>query len=187
MDAEALAGRLNALRGRPWTPWLGDEVRSRVLEDPRVLRAQVRTNPFGRASVRLELRRPVAALGRAWLSEDGVWVKGHAPEGLPALKVPAESLQPSTGLAGLGDGPRLAAAVQQAQKSLAGLAELELSGLGVLSLRWKAGHRAVLGSWNRLDEKLAVAAAILGARKAPDPRVLNVTSPESPVWSSGGR
>lgn len=188
VDREAMAKRLDGLRGRAWSPQLEWDARSALLGDPWVASAAWSSNPFGRARARLETRVPVAVSKASVLTADGKWLprRPGVGLGLPEVRLPASALGVAAGLAGTGDGPRLADTVRRAQDAVPGLAILELDELGVLSLRWKAGHRAVLGSWQRLDDKLAAAARILGGKKEPDSRTLVLVAPESPVWSAPG-
>lgn len=184
-DAQGIAQRLDSLRGRPWLLVGGNLPRSLVAQDRWVRGVEWKSNPFGFAVAKVHIRRPVAVLGnehgKTLLTEDGMWLPGTPTAGLPTVKVPPGSLAASSGLASLSDGPRLARWVVRVTKSFEGLAEVELSDTGVLSLRSKSGPRIVFGSWDRLEDKLRRATGILAEAKPGAADVLNVTVPESPV------
>ncbi|MGE0000459.1 MAG: cell division protein FtsQ/DivIB [Fimbriimonadaceae bacterium] len=187
VDAEAVAKRLDTLRGRPWLSVGSNLPRSLIAQDPWVLQVKWSSNPFGMAVAKVAVRKPVAVLasvqGKVLLTEDGMWLPGNPPAGLPAVTVPPASLASSAGIGSVSDGPRLADWVVRVTKVFDDAEEVELNDTGVLSLRRKSGLWIVFGSWVRTDDKLRRATEVLGNAKPGSDDVLNITVPENAVWS----
>lgn len=187
VDAKAVAKRLDTLRGRSWLTVGSNLPRSLVAQDPWVRQVKWSSNPFGLAVAKVAVRKPVAVLsssqGKVLLTDDGMWLPGNPPAGLPTVAVPSASLASSAGIGSVSDGPRLADWVVRVTKAFDDAVEVELNDTGVLSLRRKSGLWIVFGSWVRIDDKVRRATEILGNTKPGSDAVLNVTVPENAVWS----
>src|SRR5690606_17507613 len=80
-------------RQTPWVRQNRARMADSILRDPRLERATIQTNVFGRAYVKIEPREPAAAIPSrgVLLSSTGVLYPAEPIEGLPSIQLPAGS------------------------------------------------------------------------------------------------
>lgn len=160
-----------------------------ILADFRLDRASIHTNIAGQAWVKIEPRRPVAAIPEEGLllSSTGVLYADEVEEKLPILRLTSAS--PSIQLTLVGSLPlkSLARVAAEGSNFYGELPfSLVLDGRSVISLQVTEGPEIVLGTDAQLDQKFEV----LERARANDPeqfkraKVINVSAPDRPVISS---
>lgn len=155
---------------------------------PPVARAQVRRNPFGRGLLEIVRRRPVAAIeGDAGelLAEDGVLYRGVGPARLPKVRLPGALRGPNAALMAAWEAGAIAELCARLATRLRDSSwTVEVDARGVINLRRPRSGRIVLGSSDRMDEKLAALERVLVDRPGFLARVqeLNLTVPANPVY-----
>jgi len=187
-DRQRLAGVLAALRDVPCARVDRPLIETGVLAESDVRSAVLRRNPFGRATLRVGYRRPVArleALPEVLLSNEGVLYKARrAATGLPLLRLPREALEPSATLAGLWEPGRVSELCARASEF--GPAEktvVDVESTGRLCLNMGSGARIEFGSSEQLGDKFDEVHRILRTHPTllEEGFGVNVTAPSKPV------
>lgn len=187
-DRERLAEILRGLRNVPCARVSGAEIETLAQSEGDVLSADLRRNPFGRATLHVVYRRPVATLEGhpgMMLSDQGVlYAARHIVGPLPKVRLRDEANVPMAILAGVW--PSRAAATVCKRAFELGPPEktvLDVDSSGRLCLNMDSGAQVVFGSSEGLDRKFAEVNRVLKR----DPSLLekgfgvNVTAPEKPV------
>ena len=186
-DRTAIGRILNGLQDRPYLQVGGRDIESRLQRIPRVQRAELSTNIFGRAVVTLTYHRPVARLKdkpQIKLSSAGeLYFDDRPMEELPDLQVPVSAQEPNLTL---GSTTELKILAEIAQRAVAANLEekvsVEADSNGILCLNMDGGGKVVFGSSDNLDAKFLRLKEYLeenpGGLKGHE---LNLTSPEHPT------
>lgn len=179
-----------SVRGVPALQTNPHAVESKVLATSSIQSASFSRNIFGRATLKVTYRKPIARIhGQPYLflSDSGVLFKSVSakPEKLPTIKVFREALDANLTLAAPWPMGRLAWLVQAAQKEGFGQEPtVEIGADGAVSLREnESGVVVRLGAPYELDQKLAKWKELLSAdpnlfRKV---RSVNLVEPTRPT------
>lgn len=179
-----------SVRGVPALQINPHAVESKVLATSSIQTATFSRNIFGRATLRVAYRTPIARIeGQPYLflSDSGVLFKSVSikPDGLPRVKVFREALDANLTLAAPWPMARLAWLVEEAKKEGFGQAPtVEIGADGAVSLREnESGVVVRLGAPYELDQKLAKWKELLSAdpnlfRKV---RSVNLVEPTRPT------
>lgn len=174
------------------TPWL--RINTRAVESglatvPWVASAQARFNAFGRGTVALVERVPVAMLRDkpGWLIDDeGTLYQGEVEDGL--VPVTVSSLDLDLSLASGFPGKDIATVVQETAKRLPQMDySIEVIGQSVISLGVKDGPLVELGRLDDVPTKIEALATLV----ADDPerfstaRTVNLSAPDMPTVVPG--
>jgi hypothetical protein len=173
-----------------YTPWIRInrfEVESEILELSHIRRATFEPNLFGRATVTVEYRQPVAKIA----GDQGLYVDSAGdvyvdPVGadVPEVKVPADTMTLSGCLTGSWPRSGVVTTVKEMRSSLPQLDySLELDPKSVLSLRVVDGPQVILGSASQLEEKIKKLADLYSNEGVSFKKstVLNLIAPERPT------
>lgn len=187
-DRQRLTDIAATLRDIPCAAVNRPLLETRVLSEGDVRRAELSRNPFGRATLLVGYRRPVARLDakpEILLSNEGVLYRSRrVVAGLPVLRLPLETLEPSATLAGLWEPGRVAELCARASEF--GPVEktvIDVESTGRLCLNMGSGARIEFGSSEKLDDKLDEVHRILRAHPTllEEGFGVNVTAPSKPV------
>ncbi len=180
---------LAPFRQTPWVRQNRARMADAILRDPRLERASIKTNVFGRAYVQIEPRNPVAAIPTrgVLLSSTGVLYPAEEIEGLPAIQLPPGSHDVQLTLTGAWPLKSMAQVAVKGREFLGELPfSLVLDERSVISLQVSDGLQIVLGTDSQLDHKFAVLERARGDNPEQFRRtkVINVSAPDRPVFSS---
>jgi hypothetical protein len=197
-DQAYLTGVLNQLRDVPFLRANGNRIESDTLKVDRIRSASFSQNLFGRGLLEVRYRTPVASLEAApsvKLSQEGeLYYDDREMPDLPKLRLPQEAFAPNLTVAFPAELKILAKLCEASRTLQLGdevVVESE-SQTGKLCLNSKGNGKVVLGSSERLDEKLSQLRAYLNGNPGVLSRVseLNMTSPDHPALtpsSAGGQ
>jgi hypothetical protein len=175
-------------RGTPALRLTGAKVESLAQANPAVARAEFRRNVFGRGVLEIEMRRPVAAMAGevpTLLADDGTVYPGSAPAGLPRVRLAPALRAPNLALIGLWESQAIAVLCHGLAARFPEIRwTVEVDARGVINLGQPRSGRIVLGSSERLDEKLAALERVIADRPGFLAQVqeLNLTVPTNPVF-----
>ncbi|MBS1707611.1 MAG: hypothetical protein JSS65_02690 [Armatimonadetes bacterium] len=188
-DEKAVGQALQALVTTPWLRVNRHSVEESVKQTADIATAKYDGNIFGRGVLKVEYRRPVAVVDGskpALLSDEGdIYAGTFKPDGLPHLTLPTD-----------GEGPWSLLATPLPTKDVSRLANdlknrfpdtnwtINIDARSVIILVPSKGPQVVLGTSERLEEKVGRLANILSTR--PDivrsATVINLTAPDQPVY-----
>jgi hypothetical protein len=174
------------------TPWVWvprTQMQSQLEAHPRVIRAELTSNVFGRAFVKVVSRQPQlcrdtdAAL---CLDQNGEWYRESvpAPETVGRVQVPDEFIPFNLAVVGTLPGQSWIDAYRRVRNKFPEESlTLAVDARGVLSLQLPDGPRLVLGTATRLDEKEKILGEFLTnePEKIARAKVLNLSVPERPT------
>lgn len=187
-DEARLRSLFVGLQGVPFVRLDRRRVEASVLANPEIAEARFVANPFGSAVLRVRVREAVAVLeGPRPLALDrsGILYAPSRPvTNRPVVRAPQAREGPSLALTG--SWPARATADLAARLSALDGARtwtIEVSPGGVISLYSGEGLRIMLGSFDRMEEKVERLGEILRARPAlaEEASTLVLVSPENPV------
>lgn len=188
-DRERVKSILETIRRVPAAQVQPDRILSRIYENPRVIRGNFQQNMFGRAVLRVTMKK-VAAIATAdkrfLMLEDGMIVPTlvAAPEGLPFVSVPVESRRPNLGFFGDWERLRMARLATSVQNDFKPWSwTLEMQADGVIILQASGGAKVRLGTSENLNQKLAKLNQMVREDEGIIERVrsINLTSPSNPM------
>lgn len=165
---------------------------SLILEKSAVSRVEMTRNIFGRARVKVEYRRPVAAIANmagAALGRDGViFQESEEMNGLPVVSLPSDVLLPSTSLVGTWRSGEVAGlAAELADLSKRNRVEISSLKSGGLCLNIGSKFAVQLGLPEKLDEKVEFLRKLIEDDPAllVSGQTLNLVSLERPTFVNG--
>ncbi len=187
-DEERLRGIAAKFRGVPaltLSPW---SVESQVLKNPAVKTVNFRRNVFGRATLKITYRTPIAELSEAkgaYLDELGqVFTLPYTFE-VPKVSVPESVRAAGFSVFRPWDAKGLADVCKRAASSSVGEGVgIVLDSPGTVCLNTRSGTKISLGDLSQLDEKFRVLEEYL----AENPKLLEqsqeirLTNPDRPVY-----
>lgn len=187
-DLVRIEAAAQTLRGVPALHVDGARFETLVQAHPSVAKAQIRLNLFGRGLLEVERRRPVAAIQGATgqlLATDGAVYRGVGPAGLPKVLLAGPGLGSNAAFMGTWEAGVLAGLCARLTTRFRDLSwTVQVDARGVINLRQPRSGRIVLGSSDRMDEKLAALERVIVDRPGFLARVqeLNLTVPANPVY-----
>jgi cell division septal protein FtsQ len=181
---------MGKLKGQPAMQISPASVESKMLLTSSVSKATFQRNIFGRGTLHLTYREPVARISGKqglFLSADGaIFRSARAYEGLPELRLYANALKPNLSLAGMAPVGRLGwlfANLPKAFSAESAIVEIEAGGAVSLTDR-KSGFVVRLGAPNEFEKKLRRFDEIISDRPNlfQEIRALNLTSPDRAAY-----
>lgn len=187
-DQDRLRELAQRLHEVPWARISAPGFESAVLERDDLEDASLESNPFGRALLRVRARVPVAVLSAPlgyFLAADGKVARGIPDAALPRIAAPPDAVEAGAALVGRWAWRTVADLARSLPPELdPGTCELRLDAAGMLSLKAASGTRILLGSADRLDEKMKVLQAALAHDRGLLGRAaeVNLVAPDMPVY-----
>ena len=187
-DHDRITQLLQGLRNVPCARVSGAHFETEAQSQGDVLVADMRRNPFGRATLAITYRQPVATLEGhpgVLLSDHGVLYAGRQITGpLPRVRLREETIAPIAVMAGVWPSEAVAMVCKRAfefgppEKAL-----LDVDSSGRLCLNMDAGAQIVFGSSEELDRKFAEVHRVLQGHPSllEEGFGVNVTAPDKPV------
>lgn len=187
-DEVRVSKALRRLQGIPSLQVRPDVVQTEILKGEWIEQAEYTQNLFGRGLLKVSAREPIATIEGfpEWaLSSRGVVYRVGAPVDLPwQLRKSSPMRTPSLAPVGDWESVTVAELARDLAKTLPEMSGvLEVSPRGVISLQFPQGCRVVMGSSEKLPEKLDKLAVMVGS----DPDLferyteVNLTVPNRPM------
>lgn len=188
-DRGAVTQALQSVADTPWMRVNPHALEELVRRTPDISSAHYEGNVFGRGVLRVNYRRPAATVAGekpALLSDEGdIYLGRFKPDGLATVELPPDGEGPWSLLTSplpLRDTAKLALALKERFPDT--LWTINIDARSVIILSPSKGPRVVLGTSERLDEKVEWIEKILKTR--PDivrsASVINLTAPDQPVF-----
>ncbi|MBX3110429.1 MAG: hypothetical protein KF857_00345 [Fimbriimonadaceae bacterium] len=188
-DHVAVTQAVQSLTGTPWARVNRHDLEELVRRVPDIAAARYEGNVFGRGVLRITYRNPAAVVDGArpaLLSDQGdVYAGRHRPSGLVHVALPPDGEGPWSLLTNPLPARDIAwLALQLRSRFPDTLWTINIDARSVIILSPSKGPRVVLGTSERLQEKVDGLAKILSTQ--PDivrsASVINLTAPDQPVY-----
>jgi hypothetical protein len=184
-DKERIRGRLEKLKDIPYMQANLRRVESDLQTYPGLRKAELKGNLFGRATLKLEYRRPIARLldsANMAMDEEGVFFRmPELPENLYRIRVETGLLAPSATIAWQVETGKLASLCRKLRDLPAfDGATLVFDRRQGLSL-WKESRRIVFGPPDGMEQKLATLEKAMLDLRWPNVVEMNLMAPSNPV------
>jgi len=183
-----IQGILESVRGKPAMQVPVASLESRILESEEIAGAKYSQNIFGRGLLKVMLKKPVAEVegkDQVFLSELGdLYTSRRVITGLPKLRLPKSAFEPGLSPFATWQSGAVASLCEDLINDWQALKPVVIVGeRGVYELEVESGTKVILGTSDKLTEKLAKLKEM--NRKQPDVfsrySVVNLTVPSVPM------